>query len=81
MEKLEIKTSKLDYSVIENEICNFYKLGYADSSNFMELENGVHSGYVIVTSKGSIEFSSIVGKTKDNNYLVTIVPKTIKHKK
>lgn len=78
MEKLEFKTDTVYYSTIEDEITQFYDLGYANSSNFVELENGVHSGYVISATKGSIDFSTIVGKTKENEYSITINPIKIK---
>lgn len=80
MEKLEFKAENLDYSVIEDEITRYYDLGYADSSNFMEIELGTHSGYFIMATKESIEFSAIAGRTKDNKYLVIITPHKIRRK-
>lgn len=82
MEHLEFETENIDYSFIEEKITHFYDLGYADSSNFLELEMGVHSNYCIIATKGVIEFSSLVGKKSDNNsYHVTIIPKSIKRNK
>lgn len=78
MEKYEFRTDNLYYSNIEDKILTYYGLGYANSSNFMELENGIHSGYFIFATKGTIEFSTIVGKTKDDDYLVVINPSKIK---
>lgn len=79
MEYLEFESEDLDYSTIENEITNFYGIGYPNSSNFMELEVGVHGGYSIFASNGIIEFSAIVGKKKDNeDYSITIRPKRLK---
>ncbi len=80
MEKLEFKTDNLDYSDIEDEITRYYDLGYADSSNFMEIELGIHSSYFIMATKGTIEFSAIAGRTKDNKYLVIITPHKIRRK-
>ncbi len=42
IEKLEFETDNLYYSTIEDEITRYYDLGYADSSNFMEFDLGVH---------------------------------------
>lgn len=78
LEKLEFETDSLYYSTIEDKITKFYDLGYADSSNFMEIDLGVHSDYYIMATKGTIEFSAIVGSTKDNKYIVTINPYKIK---
>lgn len=82
MEKLEFETKRLSYIEIEDEVTSFYDIGYPDSSNFMELRTGVHSNYYIMASKGSIEFSAIVGKkNNDDGYLVTIRPIKIKRDK
>ncbi len=82
MEKLEFESKSLSYSEIEDKITLFYGIGYPDSSNFMELEVGVHSNYYIMASKGSIEFSTIVGrKANTEDYLVIIKPIKLKRKK
>ena len=82
MEKLEFETKSLSYIEIEDEVTSFYDIGYPDSSNFMELIIGVHSNYYIMASKGSIEFSAIVGKkNNDEGYLVTIRPIKLKRDK
>lgn len=80
MEQLEFKCDSLSYGEIENRITLFYGLGYTNSSDFMELELGIHT-YNIVATKGNIEFSAIVGKDiKGNGYIVTIIPKKVKNK-
>ena len=82
MEKLEFETKNLSYVEIEDKVTSFYDIGYPDSSNFMELKIGVHSNYYIMASKGSIEFSAIVGrKENDEGYLVTIKPIKLKKDK
>ena len=82
MEKLEVETKNLSYVEIEDKVTSFYDIGYPDSSNFMELKIGVHSNYYIMASKGSIEFSAIVGrKENDEGYLVTIKPIKLKKDK
>lgn len=79
MEKLEFEAKSLSYVEIEDKITSFYDIGYPDSSNFMELEIGVHSHYYIMASKGSIEFSAIVGKKANSEgYLVIIRPIKLK---
>lgn len=80
MEQLEFKCDSLSYGEIEDRITSFYELGYTNSSDFMELELGIHT-YNIMATKGSIEFSAIVGKdAKGNGYVVTIIPKKVKNK-
>lgn len=82
MEKLEFETKNLSYVEIEDEVTSFYDIGYPDSSNFMELKIGVHSNYYIMASKGSIEFSAVVGRNaNDEGYLVTIKPIKLKRNK
>lgn len=79
-EEFEFITDSLSYSVIEEKILEFYELGYADSSNFMKLEEGISSDHYIVATNGVIEFSTIVGKTKDGLYSVTCHPSSVKRK-
>ena len=38
MENFQFKTDNLYYSNIERKILNYYNLGFADTSDFMELE-------------------------------------------
>ena len=73
----EFETDSLCYSIIEEKITKYYDLGFAESSNFMELILGSNSDCIIITQKGSITFSALVGK-KEGNYYVTIYPEKIK---
>lgn len=75
MEKYEFEVDNLGYSEIETLILDYYNLGYANSSNFMKLETGVHNDYYIFATKGTIEFSTIVGKNNSGKYSITISPK------
>lgn len=77
-ESFEFTTEKLSYSSIEDIILNHYDLGYADSSNFMELSEGHSSSHCIMATRGIIEFSASVGKMKDGKYLVTCYPSSVK---
>lgn len=81
MDNLEFITDKASWGKIEEQIVDYYDLGYADSSNFMYLSNGINSSLCIQATKGSIEFSAIVGENKDGNYNITIMPKKIKRNK
>lgn len=75
MEEFEFQTDSLSSFIIEDIITLHYGIGYSSSSNFMELELGVHRDYHIMSSKGSIDFSAIVGKNKNGKrYIVTIRP-------
>ncbi|MDD2391667.1 MAG: hypothetical protein PHU94_01855 [Bacilli bacterium] len=77
MNKYEFTTDSLSYGNIEHEILKYYDLGFANSSDFMELQLGINKEHNIFATKGSIDFTAIVGKTNDNNYIVTITPKKI----
>lgn len=77
-EKFEFTTNSLSYGVIEDRILNFYDLGYANSSDFMELEEGMSSNHYITATKGIIEFRTTVGKTPDGLYLVICYPISVK---
>lgn len=77
-EKYEFTTESLSYCVIEEKIVNYYDLGYANSSDFMELTEGISSNHYISATKGIIEFSTTVAKTKDGLYLVICYPKSVK---
>ena len=79
MEQLEFEVKTLSYAEVEDLITSYYDIGYPDSSNFMELKIGVHSNHYIMASKGSIEFTAIVGRKANNDgYIVTINPSEIK---
>lgn len=82
MEQLEFETNTLLSSVIEDEITSFYDIGYSHTSNFGELELGIHRDYHIMASKGSIDFSATVGKSANGKgYMVIIRPLKINKKK
>lgn len=80
MEKLEFKTKDLGAYNIEDKICSFYNLGYANSSSFIVVEEGISNRYTITATKGTIEFLCTVWETKENDYLVMISPIKIKRK-
>lgn len=46
----------------------------------MELTEGLNSRHYITATNGMIEFSAIVGKTKDGLYSVTCHPSSVKRK-
>lgn len=81
MESFEFKTDDLYYSNIERKILNYYNLGFANTSDFIELEEGIGNEYYISATKGDIKFSATVGRTPDNQYLVMIYPKKITRSK
>ena len=74
-------SSSIDYSTIEDEITNHYKLGLPHSSNFMYLDIGIHRNYTILADNGSICFSMIIGQLKDGNFEITIMPNSITNNK
>lgn len=77
MESFEFETEDLSYAVVEEIILNHYECGYPQSSNFNELEIGVHSNLFIQGETKDIRFTSIVGKKVDGGYKVTIKPERI----
>jgi hypothetical protein len=79
-EHFEFTTEILGYSTIEDTILSHYDLGYANSSSIMELPEGHSSSHYISATKGIIEFSARVGKMKDEKYLVTCYPSSVKRK-
>lgn len=79
MEQLEFETTTLSSFFIEDKITYFYDIGYSHTSNFGELELGIHRDYHIMASKGSIDFSATVGKSANGKgYTVVIRPLKIK---
>jgi hypothetical protein len=72
MDKYEFTTDSLSYGTIEYEILRYYNLGYAHSSTFMDLQLGINREESIFAEKGTINFTAIVGETKDKKYIVTI---------
>ena len=74
----DFKTDSLSYSTIEDIICKHYGLGYANSSDFMEIEEGSSSEHYITATKGMIEFSMSAYKLPSGNYTVHCYPRSVK---
>lgn len=77
-QSFEFTTENLSYSSVEENILNYYDLGYADSSNFMELPEGRSSSHNIRGTNGIIEFSAHAFKGNDGLYHVTCYPSNVK---
>ncbi|MCB6570554.1 hypothetical protein LI142_13700 [Eubacterium limosum] len=70
----EYESKNLDYSSVESHICDYYDLGYADSSNFMELKPDGGQSITISATKGIIScWASAYKKSGENDlYLIAI---------
>lgn len=71
---LEYESNNLDYSSVESHICDYYDLGYADSSNFMELKPDSGQSITISATKGTIScWARAYKKSGENDvYLISI---------
>lgn len=72
--KYEFTTDKLSYGAITRH----YGLGCADSSDFMEIEEGISSEHYIMANRGIIKFSISAYKMTDGNYNVTVCPSSVR---
>lgn len=70
----EYESNSLYYSSVESRICDYYDLGYADSSNFMELKPNGGQSITISATKGIVScWASAYKKSGENDlYLITI---------
>lgn len=70
----EYESSSLYYSSVESRICDYYDLGYANSSNFTELKPDGGQSITISATKGNIScWASAYKKSGENDlYLITI---------
>ncbi|MFR8012254.1 MAG: hypothetical protein ACLU8W_10935 [Clostridia bacterium] len=80
MEGFSFESKSLGYGIIEFEICNYYDMGWAESSNFMEIEpNRPGQSITIMTTKGSITcYVSAYQKKDSENYIVNVNAVSIK---
>ena len=82
MEGFEFETESLYYGSIEAAICKHYDLGFANSSNFMEITEGRGQSITISAVKGSISCYVSAYKKKDENiYKVSVGCVNIKKNK
>lgn len=73
VEGFEFDTKDLDYGSIEDAICRHYDLGYANSSNFMEILPGRGQSITILALKGSVTcFVSAYGKKDSDLFIVSV---------
>ncbi|MGE4348093.1 MAG: hypothetical protein AB7D46_11910 [Flavobacteriaceae bacterium] len=70
----EYENKSLNYSSVESTICDYYDLGYADSSNFMELKPDGGQSITISATKGTIScWARAYKKSGENDvYLISI---------
>lgn len=72
-EGFEFETDDLGHNSVERKICCHYRLGWADSSNFMKLEETFGQEISICASEGCIECAVDVYKKNDSErYTVAI---------
>ena len=70
----EYESKSLNYSSVESTICDYYDLGYADSSNFMNLKPDGGQSITISATKGIIScWATAYKKSGENDlYLISI---------
>lgn len=70
----EYESKSLNYSSVESTICDYYDLGYADSSNFMNLKPDGGQSITISATKGIISCWATAYKKPGENdlYLISI---------
>lgn len=82
MECFEFECSSLDYGTIESKLCNYYDLGFPNSSNFMELKPDEWNNITISATKGNISCCARAYQRKDSElYLVSVSSVSVKHSK
>lgn len=70
MDRLECEVGSFNYVSIESVITQFYGLGYAESSDFMEIKEGINT-ITIIGTRGSGTFSVLAYKTKDGKKMIS----------
>ena len=70
----EYESNVLYYSDVESHICDYFDLGYPDSSNFMELKPQNGQSITISATKGTISCWASAYKKSGNNdlYIISI---------
>lgn len=82
LEGFEFQSDSLDYRAIENPICRYYRLGFAESSSFLEIEEGKTAAISILATNGSIECGVIAYRDKSTGkYKVFVSRADVRYKK
>lgn len=79
MEDFKFESKTLDYESVEIELCNHYKLGMPQSSNFMEIIPNRSQHIAIFAQKGSIS-CEVKAYSSESIYEVLISQVKIKRK-
>lgn len=81
-EGFEFQSDTLDYGAIETPICRYYNLGFANSSSFMELEEGKTTVITIIATNGSVECGVTAYKDRTTGkYKVQVSRADVRYKK
>lgn len=81
MEGFQYESERLDYYSVERTICDHYELGYANSSNFLEIQPGwIGQAITIFATKGSIS-CYVNADPKKNSTLFSICVSYVKIKR
>ena len=82
MEGFEFECSSLDYGTIENKLCNYYDLGFPNSSNFIEVKSDEWNSITVFATNGSVSCCVRAYQRKDSKlYLVSVSSVSVKRSK
>lgn len=82
LEGFEFQSDSLDYGAIENPICRYYRLGFAESSSFLEIEEGKTTAITIIATNGSVECGVTAYRDKaTGKYKVVVSRADVRYKK
>lgn len=78
----EFQSDSLDYGAIEHPICRYYRLGFAESSSFLEIEEGKTTAITIIATNGSVECGVTAYRDKvTGKYKVVVARADVRYKK
>jgi len=82
LDGFEFQSDSLDYGAIEDPICRYYRLGFANSSSFSEIEEGKTAAISIFATNGSIECGVTAYRDKSTGkYKVFVSRADVRYKK
>ena len=82
LDGFEFLSDYLDYGAIEDQICRHYRIGFADDSDFSEIEEGKTTAITIIATNGSVECGVTAYKDKTTGkYKVQVSRADVRYKK
>lgn len=82
LDGFEFQSDSLDYGAIEDPICRYYRLGFANSSSFSEIKEEKMTAISIFATNGSIECGVTAHRDKSTGkYKVLVSRADVRYKK